>query len=116
MGPMPFGRESPYSEDFLPGAPGLGIGDFVIEPSAAPQMVTGVIRLYFDVYTDDTFNELLPQVVLTNEDQVNIEPEVVSSVPEPGALGLILFGLGAVGLSKIRKRLASALGVLVHHP
>lgn len=103
IGASPFGHDSPYSEDFQQGAPGLGIGEFLIAASAAPQVVNGVINLTFDVYSDDTFSELLPGVTVTQAVQINIEAaEVAPSVPEP-RLGLLV-GCGLLVFATRRHR------------
>jgi hypothetical protein len=92
LGPAPIGHPGPYSEDFSPGSPGLGIGDFTIAGTASPQSLTGHINVYFDVYTDDTFSTQLPSGVVSQFAEVEMLSET-ASVPEPAPLMLMLFGI-----------------------
>ena len=87
-------HSSPYSEAFN-AALQTGLGSYAINMGAAPQVLTGSLNIYYDVYNGDPSaggNQILANQRLSNPAQVSI----TSSVPEPATSGLMAIGVGLV--------------------
>jgi len=91
---------SPYSETYSPGATGLG--EFAIDPSAAPQDLVGTLYVYYDEYAADPM--LGGDAFLTGQVASSAaEVEIVSPTPEPSKVWMMLAAGLLIGVGRLRQ-------------
>ena len=91
---------NPYPETYSPGISGLG--EFAIDPSAAPQDLVGTLYVYYDEYAADPM--LGGDAFLTGQVASSAaEVEIVSPTPEPSKVWMMLAAGLLIGVGRLRE-------------
>ena len=90
---------NPYPETYSPGISGLG--EFAIDPSAAPQDLVGTLYVYYDEYAADPMlgGDAFFSGVATSAAEVDI----VSPTPEPSTVWMMLAAGLLIGVGRLRE-------------
>ena len=88
---------SPYTELYSPGATGLG--EFAIDPSAAPQDLVGTLYVYYDEYAADP--SLGGDAFFSGQATSTAEVDIVAPAPEPSTAWLMLAAGLVIGVGRV---------------